>query len=50
MVEEIILTRPDDCHVHLRDGAVLAITVPYSARCFGRAIVMPNLHPPITTA
>lgn len=50
MVEEIILTRPDDWHVHLRDGELLAATVPYSARSFGRAIVMPNLNPPITTA
>lgn len=49
MVEEIVLTRPDDWHVHLRDGAMLATTVPCSARSFGHAIVMPNLNPPITT-
>lgn len=49
MVEEIILTRPDDWHVHLRDGDALATTVPHTARTFGRAIVMPNLDPPITT-
>ncbi|MCO6439764.1 MAG: dihydroorotase [Nitrococcus mobilis] len=48
-MDEIILTQPDDWHVHLRDGERLATTVPYSARSFGRAIVMPNLHPPVTT-
>lgn len=45
----ITLTRPDDWHVHLRDGAVLADVVPHTARQFGRAIVMPNLKPPVTT-
>ena len=49
MVEEITLTQPDDWHVHLRDGEVLSSTVPYSARTFGRALVMPNLLPPVTT-
>lgn len=43
------LTRPDDWHVHLRDGPQLAATVPATARNFGRAIVMPNLTPPVTT-
>ena len=47
MTERITLTRPDDWHLHLRDGAALARTVPDSARCFGRAIVMPNLRPPV---
>jgi dihydroorotase len=42
----LTLTRPDDWHVHLRDGAALAHTVPAMARYFGRAIVMPNLLPP----
>ncbi|MDP2228234.1 MAG: amidohydrolase family protein, partial [Moraxellaceae bacterium] len=42
----LTLTRPDDWHVHLRDGAMLAHTVPAMARYFGRAIVMPNLVPP----
>jgi len=42
--------RPDDWHVHFRDGAVLAEVVPHTARQFGRAIVMPNLSPPVTTA
>ncbi|MDN5849139.1 MAG: dihydroorotase [Nitrococcus sp.] len=49
MADEMILTRPDDWHLHLRDGAMLAVTVPCSARSFGRAIIMPNLNPPITT-
>ncbi len=44
----LTLTRPDDWHVHLRDGAALATTVPHSARVFRRAIVMPNLSPPVT--
>lgn len=43
------LTRPDDWHCHFRDGAALATTVPHTARCFGRAIVMPNLKPPVTS-
>ena len=46
----LILRRPDDWHVHLRDGAMLASVVNYTARQFARAIVMPNLKPPITTA
>jgi len=47
--EKLRITRPDDWHLHLRDGAVLATSVPHSARCFRRAIVMPNLQPPVTT-
>jgi dihydroorotase len=43
------LTRPDDWHLHLRDGEDLASVLPHTARCFARAIVMPNLKPPITT-
>jgi len=43
------LTRPDDWHIHFRDGAVLAATVPPTARVFRRAIAMPNLVPPVTT-
>ena len=46
----LMLTRPDDWHVHLRDGAALAAVLPHTARQFGRAIVMPNLRPPVTTA
>ncbi len=50
MHEVITLTRPDDWHLHLRDGAALAAVLPATARQFARAIVMPNLRPPITTA
>ena len=45
----IEITRPDDWHLHLRDGAALASVVAHTARQFGRAIVMPNLKPPVTT-
>jgi dihydroorotase len=45
----ITIRRPDDWHVHLRDGAMLAAVAPYTARQFARAIVMPNLAPPVTT-
>jgi dihydroorotase len=45
----LTLTRPDDWHLHLRDGAMLATVLPHSARCFARAIIMPNLKPPITS-
>lgn len=48
-MDEITLTRPDDWHLHLRDGDVLADVVPESARQFARAIVMPNLRPPVAT-
>jgi dihydroorotase len=50
MSDTITITRPDDWHLHLRDGAALAAVVPHSARQFARAIVMPNLKPPVTTA
>src|SRR5512144_893201 len=46
---ELTLTRPDDWHLHLRDGAALAAVLPHTARQFARAIVMPNLRPPVTT-
>ncbi|MEO5764542.1 MAG: dihydroorotase [Casimicrobiaceae bacterium] len=46
----LTLTRPDDWHLHLRDGAELAAVVGASARVFARAIVMPNLRPPVTTS
>ncbi|MEN9925791.1 MAG: dihydroorotase [Pseudomonadota bacterium] len=49
MVQNLTIRRPDDWHVHLRDGAVLAGVLPYTARQFARAIVMPNLSPPVTT-
>ena len=49
-MDTLTLTRPDDWHLHLRDGAAMAAVVPHSAAQFGRAIVMPNLKPPVTTA
>ncbi len=48
-IEQISLVRPDDWHLHLRDGKSLRTTVPATARTFARAIVMPNLLPPVTT-
>jgi len=45
----LTLRRPDDWHLHLRDGAALRAVLPFTAACFARAIVMPNLDPPITT-
>jgi dihydroorotase len=48
-IDTITLRRPDDWHVHLRDGQMLATVLPFTARQFGRAIVMPNLLPPVTT-
>jgi dihydroorotase len=50
MPDTLTLTRPDDWHLHLRDGAALASVLPFTARQFARAIVMPNLRPPVTTA
>ncbi len=50
MTTEITITRPDDWHLHVRDGAPLATVVPHTAAQFGRAIIMPNLKPPVTTA
>ncbi len=47
--DRLVITRPDDWHVHLRDGAMLADVARYTAHQFARAIVMPNLSPPITT-
>lgn len=49
-MQKLTITKPDDWHVHLRDGDMLSETVKASARCFGRAIVMPNLVPPVTHA
>ncbi|GBE09624.1 dihydroorotase [bacterium BMS3Bbin12] len=46
---ELTLTRPDDWHLHLRDGARMAAVLPHTARRFARAVVMPNLDPPLTT-
>ncbi len=49
MTQTITITRPDDWHLHLRDGEMMAAVVAHSAREFARAIVMPNLKPPVTT-
>jgi len=48
-VQTLTLTRPDDCHLHLRDGAALASLLPHTVRAFARAVVMPNLRPPVTS-
>tara|TARA_Y100001973_G_scaffold5746_1_gene8033 strand:- start:3180 stop:4214 length:1035 start_codon:yes stop_codon:yes gene_type:complete len=48
-MQELTLPRPDDWHLHLRDEELLATTVPATARVFGRAVIMPNLVPPVTT-
>jgi dihydroorotase len=48
--DSLTLTRPDDWHLHLRDGTALQAVLPHSARQFGRALIMPNLRPPVTTA
>ena len=50
MTDTLSLTRPDDWHLHVRDGDALHTVVPHTARQFGRAIIMPNLKPPVTTA
>ena len=50
MTQELTITRPDDWHLHVRDGAALNTVVPHTAAEFGRAIIMPNLKPPVTTA
>ena len=50
VIDSLILTRPDDWHLHVRDGAALRAVVPHTARQFARAVIMPNLRPPITTA
>jgi dihydroorotase len=48
-MNELTIARPDDWHLHLRDGAALRAVLPFTARQFARAIVMPNLKPPVTT-
>jgi dihydroorotase len=48
-VDRITLRKPDDWHLHVRDGAMLRASLPFTARNFGRAIIMPNLLPPVTT-
>jgi dihydroorotase len=49
-ITELTIRRPDDWHLHLRDGAMLQAVLPETARHFGRAIIMPNLVPPVVTA
>jgi dihydroorotase len=49
-LQEITLTRPDDWHLHVRDGVAMQAVVPHTAAQFGRAIIMPNLRPPCSTA
>ena len=49
IIDSIVLRRPDDFHVHVRDGPALRAVVPHTAQSFARAIVMPNLKPPVTT-
>ena len=48
-MQQLTITRPDDWHLHLRDGALMQSVLPDTARQFARAIVMPNLRPPVTT-
>ena len=48
-IKKISIARPDDWHLHLRDGEALQAVLPHSARQFARAIIMPNLRPPVTT-
>jgi len=49
MTQTLTITRPDDWHLHVRDGAALSAVLPDTARQFARAIIMPNLKPPVTT-
>src|SRR5207342_2126303 len=48
-MQTLTIRRPDDWHVHLRDGEMLKAVAPYTAKQFARAIVMPNLDPPVTS-
>ena len=50
MTQTLTITRPDDWHLHVRDGDAMHCVVPHTARQMGRAIIMPNLKPPVTTA
>ncbi len=49
MTQKLTITRPDDWHLHVRDGAAMSAVLPDTARQFARAIIMPNLKPPVTT-
>jgi dihydroorotase len=48
-MDRLSITQPDDCHLHVRNGSVLSTVIAHTARQFGRAIIMPNLKPPVTT-
>ena len=48
-MQTLTIIRPDDMHLHLRDGDALKAVAPYTARQMGRAVIMPNLKPPVTT-
>ena len=48
-MDTLTITRPDDWHLHVRDGEAMRSVVPHTAAQFGRAIIMPNLKPPVTT-
>ena len=48
-MQTLTLIQPDDFHLHVRDGEALKAVVPYTARQMGRALIMPNLKPPVTT-
>ena len=48
-MQKLTIKRPDDWHLHLRDGEMLKAVLPHTAQDFGRAIIMPNLVPPVTT-
>ncbi len=48
-MKTLTITRPDDCHLHVRNGEILKTVLPHTARQFARAIIMPNLKPPVTT-
>ena len=50
MIETLSITKPDDWHLHLRDGDLMRVVLPYTVAQFARAIVMPNLAPPVVTA
>jgi dihydroorotase len=47
--KELIIRRPDDWHLHLRDGEMLRAVLPFTAELFGRAMIMPNIKPPVRT-
>ncbi len=49
MTNRVTIRKPDDWHLHVRDGAMLRAVLPYTAKHFGRAILMPNLVPPVRT-